>query len=307
MNRGRRGEDVFHSTADYQMFILLLKETCEEFGLRVSAYCLMPNHYHLLVNTPHANLSRCMRHINGVYTQRFNKEHEYDGQLFRGRYKSIVVENDEYLIEVMKYIHKNPVKAGLVADLMDFPWCSHKGFLSKARKWEWLNREPLYELLTRYKSRRKLEYLKFMELAEPENITRFYGLKNLRPMLGTDIFCEEIKERFRYLVSHKEMQNVKHLARGPEEIIATVCNHFKVDRMSLNKKRRGYDNIARDAALYLLRLHRSETLAELGRYCGLESYSTVSGILLRFKKRLKDDNVLQKRVIVIEKELHLGQ
>ena len=89
MNRGRRGEQVFVSKDDYECFIKVLQEAIELFALRVSAYCLMTTHYHLLVQTPDANLSRCMRHINGVYTQRFNSGHSVDGQLFRGRYKAI--------------------------------------------------------------------------------------------------------------------------------------------------------------------------------------------------------------------------
>jgi len=307
MNRGRRKEDIFYSPADYQMFIQLLKETCEEFGLKISAYCFMPNHYHLLVNTPRGNLSRCMRHINGVYTQRFNKKHEYDGQLFRGRYKSIIVENDQYLLEVMKYIHMIPVKAGLVDDLMDFSWCSHKGYLSKAKKWEWLYREPLYEILTRYKTKRHSEYLDFMELAEPEEITKFYGLQNVPPMLGSKRFCEEVRGRFRDLASNKEIRDAKILARDPEEIIDSVCRHFKVDRLSLNKKRRGSVNVARDTAMYLIRMHRSETLTDVGSYFDLESYSTVSGTLQRFKERLKNDMRLHKLVNKIEQEVIIGQ
>ena len=90
MNRGRRGESVFHNGTDYLGFIELLKESVEMWQVRIAAYCLMRNHYHLLVQTPEANLSRCMRHINGVYTQRFNRSHSCDGQLFRGRYKSIL-------------------------------------------------------------------------------------------------------------------------------------------------------------------------------------------------------------------------
>ena len=82
MNRGRRAEAIFRGKKDYIAFIKLLKETAELWNLRISAYCLLKNHYHLLVQTPDANLSRCMRHINGVYTQRFNKAHHIDGQLF---------------------------------------------------------------------------------------------------------------------------------------------------------------------------------------------------------------------------------
>ena len=92
MNRGRRGENVFSGKDDNEIFIALLKEAAGLWAVRVSAYCLMGNHYHILVETPQANLSRFMRHLNGIYTQRYNRLHGHDGQLFRGRFKSILVE-----------------------------------------------------------------------------------------------------------------------------------------------------------------------------------------------------------------------
>jgi putative transposase len=101
MNRGRRGDQVFEAKDDYKEFIDVLHEAIELFALRISAFCLMPNHYHLLVQTPDGNLSRCMRHINGVYTQRFNSAHSLDGPLFRGRYKAIIVGEDNYLLQLV--------------------------------------------------------------------------------------------------------------------------------------------------------------------------------------------------------------
>ena len=109
MNRGRRAEKIFHDRHDYQAFVELLEESSEMWNIRVAAYCLMTNHCHILVQTPDANISRSMRHINGVYTQRFNKRHRCDGQLFRGRYKSILVSGDSYLLQLVRYIHRNPV------------------------------------------------------------------------------------------------------------------------------------------------------------------------------------------------------
>jgi putative transposase len=101
MNRGRRGEQVFVTKDDYECFIAVLPEAIALFALRVSAFCLMTTHDHLLVQTPDANLSRCMRHIHGVYTQRFNIGHSVDGQLFRGRYKAIVVaENSVWVLRL---------------------------------------------------------------------------------------------------------------------------------------------------------------------------------------------------------------
>ena len=122
MKRGRRGEKVFETKKDYGLFIDLLEELKEVFNVKVAAYCLTSNHYHLLVQTPDANLFRSMRHLGGVYTQRYNKSHGCEGQLFKGRYKSIVVESDSYAIELVRYIHRNPLEAGLVDNLEKYPW-----------------------------------------------------------------------------------------------------------------------------------------------------------------------------------------
>ena len=103
----------------------------------------MPNHYHLLIHTPDGNLSRAMRHINDVYTQRYNRRKKIDGQLFRGRYKSILVEADSHLLELLRYIHRNPVRANMCQTVEDYPWSSHAGYLSSAKKWDWLFKQFL--------------------------------------------------------------------------------------------------------------------------------------------------------------------
>jgi len=155
MNRGRRGEIVFVEGKDYLEFINLLKEASDMWRVRIGAYCLMPNHYHLLIQTPDANLSRCMRHINGVYTQRFNRYHNCDGQLFRGRYKSILVDGDSYLLELLRYIHRNPLRMGVVKELGSYRWSSHKGFLSSSKKWSWLHKDYFLSMFSRDKARRR--------------------------------------------------------------------------------------------------------------------------------------------------------
>ncbi len=117
MNRGRRGSDIFEEEEERKIFLILLKESTKLWNVHISAYCLMNNHYHILAKTPQANLSRIMRHLNGVYTQRFNRFHGYDGQLFRGRFKSILIEDDNYLLELVRYIHRNPLRARVIDNL----------------------------------------------------------------------------------------------------------------------------------------------------------------------------------------------
>ncbi|MDY6950964.1 MAG: transposase [Thermodesulfobacteriota bacterium] len=102
MNRGRRSEQVFHERKDYETCVALLKESSEMWNIRGAAYCLMTNHCHLLVQTPGGDIARAMRHINGVYTRRFNRSHLCDGELFRGRYKSMLVGGDSYFLQLVR-------------------------------------------------------------------------------------------------------------------------------------------------------------------------------------------------------------
>ena len=110
MNRGRARQTIFHGTGYYEDFLTTLEECHRRFDAQIHAYCLMSNHYHLLVETPRANLDRIMRHLNGVYTQRYNRRKRSDGPLFRGRYKAILVDEDAYLLQVGRYIHRNPLE-----------------------------------------------------------------------------------------------------------------------------------------------------------------------------------------------------
>jgi REP element-mobilizing transposase RayT len=105
MNRGASRIKTFYNDDNYKLFLDLLSDTYQRFNLETHAYCLMPNHYHLLVRTPLANLSRCMRHIDGLYTQKFNRIGKRDGALFRGRYKAILIDADSYLLQLSRYIH----------------------------------------------------------------------------------------------------------------------------------------------------------------------------------------------------------
>ena len=154
MNRGRRGEKIFYTKEDCEIFLVLLQEAANLWDVRISAYCLMNNHYHIQVQTPQGNLSRFMRHLNGVYTQRYNRLHGYDGQLFRGRFKSIIVEEDNYLLELMRYIHRNPLRAGMVENLDDYPWSSHHGYLSSYKEWNRLHKNFIMSMLSGKRNRR---------------------------------------------------------------------------------------------------------------------------------------------------------
>ena len=138
MNRGLSRQLVFRDSNDYQAFLKVLTEVHALWGVQILAYCLMPNHYHLCVKTPQGNLSRVMRHVNGVYTQGFNRAHRRDGPLFRGRYKAILIDVETYLASVVRYIHLNPVKAKVASSPEQYVWSSHGQYLKPKSAFEWL-------------------------------------------------------------------------------------------------------------------------------------------------------------------------
>ncbi len=307
MNRGRRREVVFSEERDYLAFIDLLKEAVDMWRVKIGAYCLMPNHYHLLIQTPEANLSRCMRHINGVYTQSFNRYHECDGQLFRGRYKSILVDGDSYLLELVRYIHRNPLRAGLVEKLEQYPWSSHKAFLSYAKKWNWLHKEFFLSILSVDKAKRRTAYRDFVSQEDSEEIGQFFSRKNLPSILGSKSFIEWVKEKYYQLKFNEEIPQSRALAPGTEKIKDVVCNTYHVDRQDLLVSRRGIANEPRNVAVYLTRRFTGETLERIGREFNIKKYSSASTVIERIKVQLSEDKKLRTRIKKIERRLMVSQ
>ncbi len=124
-SRGDGQEDIYHDDEDRRLFYVVLSEVCRRFNWEVHAECQMTNHYHLLVETPDGNLAGGMRHLNGVYTQRFNRRHGRAGYVFQGRYKAILVQRESYLLELVRYIVLNPARAQMVHAAKDRSWGSY--------------------------------------------------------------------------------------------------------------------------------------------------------------------------------------
>jgi putative transposase len=301
MNRARRGQDLFPDKADMSTFIDLLKETVTMFNLKVSAYCLMPTHYHLLVQTPDANLARCMRHLNGVYTQRYNVRNKCDGTLFRGRYKAILVDADSYLLELVRYIHRNPLRAGLVSKIDQYAWSSHRGYLSETPEWDWLHKDFVLKTLAKYKTVQIRKYRQFVEKQDAEQLVSFFEKANLPSMLGGKTFVKWVKATFFKGKVDRDIPQTRLLAPDRHIIVNAVCNFYGVNAKELKAVRRGIENEPRDMAIYLLRTVCGEPLMVIGAQFGLTRYSSVSSAVDRIKKRqAMDPKVMQRLNKVVE-------
>ncbi len=307
INRGRRGEKIFSVKQDYQSFIDLLEELDEVFNVKVAAYCLMSNHYHLLIQTPNANLSRAMRHLNGVYTQRYNKRHGCDGQLFRGRYKSIVVESDSYALELVRYIHRNPLVAGLVDNLRKYQWSTHKVYLSDAKKWKWVYKDYILKLFARSKQESIKLYKKFVMKDIPEEINMIFGRNNLPAVIGSKSFIDKIKSKFFSLDDFEDIPESKMLAPDIDKIKYHVCKAYNIEESVLHASRRGYFNEPRNVIIYLIRYLRNDTLKETGACFGIKKHSTVSSVVDRVRCMMKSNKAFEKRVKSLAEKISKSQ
>ncbi len=133
--RGNERRPLFREDGDRERYLELLAEACSRHGARVLAWCLMPNHVHLALQTGAVPVSRVVHDVHARYAQYFNRAHDRSGHLFQGRFQGLVIDRDAYLLEVVRYIHRNPVKARLVARPEDFPWSSHGAYLGAAPPW----------------------------------------------------------------------------------------------------------------------------------------------------------------------------
>lgn len=140
-SRGDRCEAIYRDDQDRREWLTLLGEVCRRFNWRCHAYCEMTNHYHFVVETPDANLSRGMRQLNGVYTQATNRRHRLTGHLFQGRFKAILVDRDAYLLQLARYVVLNPVRAGRVGTPADWPWSSFRATAGLEPAPAWLESE----------------------------------------------------------------------------------------------------------------------------------------------------------------------
>jgi REP element-mobilizing transposase RayT len=168
-SRGNHRDGIFLNNGDKASFLMLLAETVRRFRLSCYAYCLMGNHYHLLLETSESNLSRAIRHLNGVYTQRFNKEHLESGHLFQGRYNAVVVDRSAYLLEVCRYIVLNPVRAGIVSAPADWEWSSYRGTAGLAKAPGFMSVTPVLEQFGQNTEQARASYARFVHEAADDS------------------------------------------------------------------------------------------------------------------------------------------
>lgn len=293
-SRGNEQKDVFKTNRDREKFFEYLESATKRYNAVIHCYCLMNNHYHLLLETPSGNLSKIMAHINGAYTNYFNVKRDRFGHLFQGRYKAILVEADEYAKELSRYIHLNPVRAGMVQLPEEYEWSSYSYFIGKKKAPEWLKMDFILGYFGRKTSDSQKNYKKFVGLLTNKKYES--PLKDIvsSTLLGTQGFISDIKDK--YLSDKKADKDLPALKE--------LKKSFTLEDMSdlVDKTIKDDLKLGRVVKIYLSQRHTGEKLDDIGEYFGIGG-SGVCQASRRIADRLKKDKTLKKVLDKIENNL----
>jgi len=208
--RGNEGGDIFVDDQDRSQFLTVLGEVVARAGWIVNAYVLMDNHYHLVIETPQANLSRGMRQLNGVYTQRFNSLHGSGGRVFQGRFKAVLIERDGVLPDLCRYVVLNPVRLKVVKNVARYRWSSYRATAGEVKAPGWLSTEATLAEFGRNLSVAHRKYVEFVEagISQPSPLDKVKA----QVLLGSAAFIKKMKQQ---LASKTSLKRAKIVPKRP--------------------------------------------------------------------------------------------
>lgn len=291
--RGNSKQDIFFDESDRYRFYLLLQEVVERFRCRIHAFCLMTNHVHLVVQVTDLPLSRIMQNLSFRYTRWINWRHERSGHLFQGRYQAILVDGDAYLLELVRYLHLNPVRAGMVSSPGAYPWSGHRAYCGQETI-PWLSTDLTLEMLSAKRSAAIHVYMAFVN--DGIGMGRrgeFHGEKvDDSRLLGSEEFVRSL------IGERKELSGKISI----DEVVSAVCDRYGVtpEMLALPGKQRALSHV-RGMAAWVVQDILSCTLTELARCTGRD-LSSLSAAAQRLHVRSVGESSLlvEKRELLVQ-------
>lgn len=307
--RGNERKDIFKDDRDREVFLERLQSSLGIYTVRLHSYVLMANHFHLIVETPKANLSEFMRHFNVSYTAFYNRRHRRAGHLYQGRFKAIVVEADSYLLELSRYMHLNPVRTASMRRLgfkeqlrylQKYPWSSLDGYLIYGRRKPWV----VYDEVLGYVGGSRKRYERFVEQGLQGGYRTPWEDLRGQVVLGEESFWEGVKRRWvKGSGSVKEQPSLRVLQRiEPGAILKEAAVYFKLRPEELTTRPSGYRD---QRALVMEMMHRYGRIKqeEIGRHVGNVDYTLVSRERKRLREKIEHDPKVEKWYKDIEARL----
>ena len=305
MSRGNDGQDIYLNDDDRNLFLETISEMSERFEIDIFTYVLMSNHYHLLVRTNRANLKKAMQWFGTTYTRRFNNRNCKKGHLFQGRYKSILVQNDAYLMQLSCYIHRNPLRAGIVKRLIDYKWSSYPIYAYAKKGPDWLSTKVIlsyFKGADKHKQYRE----KVQKYAEEEK--RLLEDIHHGMILGAKKFVDKIRTQFLPDIPHNALPQQKQLAKDIklDDLLKESAKVVQIDldKCVQAKRLRGIDKHKRDLLVYLLWNKGLMTNEQLGRVFNI-SNSAVSHSVKVFKEKMINDKKVKNQFDKLNSQFRL--
>lgn len=261
-SRGDRREDIYLDDEDREAWLGVLATTCERFNWVVHAYCQMSNHYHLLVETVDGNLSRGMRQLNGIYTTKFNRRHKMVGHLFQGRYKSILVQKGEHLLELSRYVVLNPLRAGMVEQLDQWYWSSYPAMVGLSAVPDWLDQDWLLNQFGANRSEAIAGYLQF--IAQGRGVSSPLEQVKNQLFLGDECFVAENSSKI------DQSENLRELSMAHKRTLTKSLDEYQAEEPHRNQ------------AMAKAYLSGGYTMKEVGDHFGVH-YMTVSRAVRKYE------------------------
>ncbi len=292
MSRGVEKRKTFMDDCDRRAFLRVLGEIVAMRVLIIHAFCLMPNHFHLLTETPQGLLARWMQLLLGDFAQRFNYRHQRVGHLFQGRYKAILVEDGDYFLECSRYIHLNPSRAGIARTPELYRWSSYRNFVGGRPVVDWVDTERTLAL---FESRD--HYRRFVESGGEESSASPFERAKAGLVLGGEAFVEAVQRMLKRSTHDQAEATLRALSlsrrrTAPEDVIAAVREVF-VDWSPCQRRR---------VEMFALRTLDDRSTAEIGRLLGT-SPSAVSKATGSLRARISEDGELAERIDLVARRL----
>ena len=285
-SRGNERKAIFKSNRDRTKFLSYLESASERYDAIIHAYCLMDNHYHLLLETPRSNLSQVLHHINGAYTTYFNVKRNRSGHLFQGRYKAILVEKDAYCHELSRYIHLNPVRAGVADRPSEYIWSSYCYIIGLKESPVWLKDDSILGYFDKDRKIAQRLYRNFVEKVLGKKLADPFKEVFASTLLGKEEFISGAKENW---IAYKNVDTrnvpvLKRLMNKPsfewiDEIVESVVGRD--------------DRLFKKFCLYASHQMVGFSLKETGAYYDMRG-SAVSQSSRRFKQKISKDKKLRQ-------------
>ncbi len=294
-SRGNERRPIFQAKENYERFIGYLESSTERYGAQIHCFCLMPNHYHLLLETPRGNLQAIVHHLNTAYTNYFNRKTRRVGHLFQGRYRAILVERDSYPLELSRYIHLNPVRAKLVGHPSQYPWSSYLAYAEKIQGWDWLRINFILDQMSSNRRRAQRRYREYVEEGIEEGSPDPLEKVVASTLLGSEKFMNWVREKWIGRgASHRDLPALKKLSLRPDFETILKESERRFGRGAMESRR---------VAMYLSHRLSGRLLGEIGEFFGGISSSGVSQNTHRLEKVLEGDQKLSEEVLNLKKKL----